>query len=385
MVTSGMTTGVVTLDTSNAFSGSDPATFQNPVSLAPAAGGAEGNYRFGTVGFGRSYNIVGVREAYLKVQFPMLGATLGRGPYKLGHGLVLDDVADAIAVNLMAGPANLTIANLKLFDTNSTGAVGGTGGDADLYLVNAGMKHGDEHMLNAFIAYLKDRSPVLLFNGAPSGGTNTTLWVLGVGFEGKLAALRLNLEADLLGGSREGAGAAGADADMAGMNIMANVGLMAGPLDIGVMAIYATGQDPTDTDTNVNSISGNFVLGNILANTETTSDREGGSPNPFGAGLMALKVSAGAKDLIGKDCHLELALIYAMLTEDPGVSPAPSFDETTLGTEVDLNMHHKLDDNLMLNVGLGYFMPGDGFKGLTGTTTAEDSVVKAGAGLSYSF
>src|SRR5581483_2314211 len=113
-VTSGIASGVIALDVTNGHTGPDVATFQNPGTIFT---GNTGDTRLGSVGFGSSYNVVGVREAYLKFQFPMFGATAGRSPFKLGHGMVLDDTAvdrDRIGG---VGPARVMIADLKICDT----------------------------------------------------------------------------------------------------------------------------------------------------------------------------------------------------------------------------------------------------------------------------
>src|SRR3569832_1512128 len=243
-VTSGIASGVIALDVTNGFKGADVATFQNPGTVLSAES-RTGNTRLGSAGFGNSYNVVGVREAYLRFQFPMFGATAGRSPFKLGHGLILDDTADAISINGGVGPARVMIADLKLCDTHSGGlSFGGTGSDSDFYIVNLGFNHMDQHMIGLFAGYLNDRGPNLLVNGLNvgplplpgvgtlpiTGATATQLWVFGASAEGSLGIVRLGLEADFLTGKFKDAAPG---VDITGLNLMANAGVMIGPADVG--------------------------------------------------------------------------------------------------------------------------------------------------------
>lgn len=384
-VTSGIASGVVALDITNSAAGTpEVATFQNPGSLT----GGAGNTRFGTAGFGRSYNVVGVREAYLKFQFPMFGATTGRAPFKLGHGLILDDTADAISINGGVGGVQVTVANLKLCDTDASplACVGGTGSDSDFYFVNAGFTHMDDHRVSLFAGYLNDRGPNLFFNGAPVAAvaplaSATKLMLFGASADGNLGVIRLGLEADYLTGEFEDAGV-----DLKGMNLMVNAGVMVGPADVGVLVIYGTGDDGSVDERNVNSISPNFVLGNILLNNGKTADREGAAPNFAGAGLLAIKVSAGFKSMPMGLPGGDVAVIYAQTTEDvTGVDATTGLPITgdQIGIEIDVNFHHRFDENLMLNVGLGYLMPGDAIEALSGGS--DDPSIQGGVGLSYTF
>lgn len=375
-VTSGIASGVIALDITNGTGATtEVATFQNAGSL----GAGSGNTRLGTAGFGHSYNVVGVREAYLKFQFPMFGATAGRSPFKLGHGLILDDTADAISVNGGIGGVRVMVADLKLCDTDASplACAGGTGSDSDFYLVNLGFSHMDQHMIGLFAGYLKDRGSNLLFNGVPAaavapGGTSTELYVFGASAEGNLGMIRLGLEADYLTGEFKDAGV-----DLKGMNLMANAGVMVGPADVGLLVIYGTGDDGSADERNVNSISPNFVLGNILLNNGKTSDREGSAPNFAGLGILAVKLSAGFKHMPLGLPGGDVAVIWAQTAEDTAAG------NKDIGIEVDLNFHHRFDESLMLNVGLGYLMPGDAVSDISGGF--DDNAFQAGAGLSYTF
>ncbi|TAK09627.1 MAG: hypothetical protein EPO39_01915 [Candidatus Manganitrophaceae bacterium] len=395
--TSGITSGVVVLDFTSSFK--DPTT-AGPCAAPPAGTGCTtGNYRFGSANLGGSYNIVGVREAYLKLDLNMVKLAFGRKPFKLGHSLILDDTMDAIVGKFVVGGLEVMLADGKLLDTNSTVATGGgaTGSDTDLFIFKTGINHGDMHNLGIFVTYLLDRGPSFLPGAALGGGgtsDSTDLWTLGLTADGKFGAINLGAEVDFLTGSADTAGAGSTSVDLKGMNVLIGVGLKVAAADVGVTALYTTGDDTTKADErNVNGISGDFVLGNILVNDNIVSDREGqcasfgggrigsgGASCVGGAGITALKVSAGLEGVpFGKSCHTEVAAIWARTTEDLAAGA-----DSDLGIEVDLNHRHKLDDNVAVGVNLGYLLSGDAWKAVNGTNST-DNQLKGIISLNYMF
>lgn len=390
--TAGITSGVVVLDFTSSFS--DPRqTGAGGAVDCSATGCTTGNYRFGSANFGGSYNIVGVREAYLKLDLNMVKLAFGRKPFRLGHSLILDDTMDAIVGKFMVGGFEVILANGKLLDTNSTVAPtgGGTGSDTDLYIAKTGFNHGDMHNIGFFATYLKDRGPFFLPAGP--GSDKTDLMVFGFTADGKFGAINLGAEFDYLTGSADVT--AGDGVDLEGMNVLVGVGLDVAAVDVGVTALYTTGQDADGDEANINGLSGNFVLGNILVNDNILSDREGqcasiggarigsgGSSCVGGLGIMALKVSAGLEGVpFGKTCHTELAAIWAQTSEDP-VDGTGTAGDSDLGIEIDLNHKHKLDDNVAVAVNLGYLLSGDAWQTLTG---GDDNQLKGIIALNYMF
>lgn len=390
--TAGITSGVVTVDFTNSFN--DPS---NPA--CPDVGGgsadscATGNYRFGTANLGNSYNIFGVREAYLKLDLNMVKLAFGRKPFKLGHSLILDDTMDAVAAKFMAGPLDVLLADGKLRESSAGGGVGRTGSDTDLYIAKVGFTHEDMHNLGLFVTYLNDRDRQFLGSGLPGPGPDgdSTLWTVGVTADGKFGAINLGAEVDLFNGEVSN----GTTTDLVGLNVLIGVGLKVAAVDVGVTGLYTTGDDDaTDDEVNVNGISGNFVLGNILINDNVFSDREGQCASVGGArigsggascvggfGITAIKVSAGLEGVpFGKSCHTEVAAIWAQTTEDP-VGPGGAGD-SDLGIEIDLNHRHKLDDNVAVAVNLGYLLSGDAWKTIG---TGDDNQLKGVISLNYMF
>jgi hypothetical protein len=396
--TAGITSGVVVVDFTNAFT--DPT---NTGCNGPASTGCRtGNYRFGSANFGGSYGIVGVRQAYLAVDLNMVKFAFGRKPFVLGHSLVLDDTMDAIAAKFKAGPLDVLLANGKLIESTVSG-VGGTGSDSDLYIAKFGLNHADQHMLGLFVTYLKDRPELLTGTFATTG--DTSLWGLGVTADGAFGPLMVNFEVDLFNGENDDTGATPAvTTDLTGMNVLLGAGLKAGA-DLNVWLLYTTGQEAAtasdpNPDTNVNGLSGNFVLGNILLNDNINSDREGQCASVGGArlgsggasciggfGVTGIKVSAGFVDLGMKSSHTEVAVIWAQTTEDiTGTDPVSGLpvSGSDLGIEIDLNHRHKLDDNVAVAVNLGYLLSGDAFEVANGTGNA-DNQMKGVITLNYMF
>ncbi|HIE64791.1 MAG: hypothetical protein ABGX83_07680 [Nitrospira sp.] len=418
-ITAGMTSAVVIVDFTNSFNDPGNTLCPGPSTTGgtiPVSGASSfcgtGNFRFGTSSFGGSYNIVGVREAYLKFALNPLKVVLGRKQFTLGHGLILDDTIDVIAGNFMMGPASVTLIDAKLVDTQ-TGNVfnqGSTGGDTNLYILNLGMNHGDAHVLGLFVTYMNDRNNSLLapaigaglplppvgFPIVPGLPGDATLLTIGLTADGSIGPIAGRFEIDFLEGTIEGVGPA--DIDLEGLNLLVGAGMPIGPANIDLSFLLTSGDEsPTDTKINVNGVSGNFVLGNILVNDDINSDRDGQCASVMagplsgrmgsggrgcigGLGITAVKLSAVlASDI----CHTELAVIWAQTTEDPAVGA-----DSDLGVEIDLNHDHKLDDNLSIAVNLGYLASGDAWKTLGtpgGGTSPTDDQLKGIISVNYRF
>lgn len=384
--TAGMASAVLVVDVTNAFNNSDqcPSDAGTPVGSGLAADVCgTGNYRLGSVNFGQSWSIFGVREAYVTLDLKMAKLALGRKQFKLGNGLVLDDTVDVVAVKHAHGPLDIVVANAKLEDSNAAG-VGGTGGDTDLYILKVRSMFGENHA-EAFAAYLKDRGPNLIAT-ATAVNDNSWLYVAGFSVMGKMNRLRLGAEIDIIAGDQE-SNTGATVSSLAGHNVLLTGGVDLGKADVGVSLLYTSGQERgIQPDVNINGISGNFVLGNILIKDNINSDREGqcasvggtrigtgGASCIGGAGVTAVKLSLASAVPDPKTCHTELALIWAQTTEDP-TNPLTSAagSSSDLGIEIDLNHRHKLDDNVAIAVNLGYLLSGDAWKTLKPISASVD-------------
>lgn len=369
-IKAGVTTGVVVLDFGNCFAGIDVATFNGPA----AGTGGTGDCRFGAGGFGRSFNTVGVREAYLHIDLSKVGLILGRQHIKLGHGIVLDDITDAITVELPMGATTVTASMLQLADaTDALGITAGINHDTTIWLVNVGMDQ-KSHVINLYDAFLYDQSAAALVIGHnfmyPTGisapfflGGGDKIWenFAGISLDVMNGPMKLAFEGSYAFGRLESVG--GTDLRLGGWNLMGDATVDTGGAKVGGTVVYA---DSTQTQSGIKSItatdiSGNFQLGNILLNNEQLADRDGGSlGGGFGGmGIMAVKLHADVMPT--EKLTVGGAAIYARTAQLCNIpfSYCVSTDRT-IGYELDANAKYKVDDNLAFAAGAGYLVTASG-------------------------
>jgi hypothetical protein len=374
------------------------------VTLLAGSTNATGNRLLGATPFGPegpSTTSVDLLEAYLKADFKTWDLTAGRAGLKFGNGVILDDWVDGIWANFGLGGATLTVGTAKLVELTDPSAVGigngvsggGTGDDADLYFVNAGLgPMGMASGTNLFLAYLNDRSAGL--GGVVVGGKEATVGIIGVATDLDLNGLKLKAELDYLNGTAKPA--VGSDIDIEGYNVVLGAKLQAGAIPLGVDLIYTSGQDNSSaTEANMNGLSGNYPVGIIITNSGARSlgvtdgtclspngaaAYGGGSPACVGGdGLTALKVSTG----ITHDPHVvDLAAIWARASEDPdGAGPA----DESIGVELDATLTWTLTKRLNWLAGVGYLVAGDYVKSAPANTGASDNLTVLVTQLSYTF
>ncbi len=335
--------------------------------------------------FGPTGTSIEVLEAYIKADFKTWALTAGRAGLKFGNGVIMDDWVDGIWADLGLGGMTLTVGTAKLAEDTDGNVIGvgnnptggtGTGDDADLYFVNAGLgKTGMASGTNVFLNYLSDRGGVGGF-----GGDESTLWILGAATDLDMNGLKVKAEIDILNGTFTPTGG-GSDTDLKGFNVVLGGKLDAGGIPLGVDLVYTSGQDndTSATDANVNGLSGNYPLGIIVTNTGArslgvtdgtcvstggSSTYSGGSGSCVGGdGLTAIKVSTG---MTHGPHVLDFALIWAQSTEDPfdagsGLSPDQAgYDAgSNIGIELDATMTWALTKNLSWMLGAGYLLAGD--------------------------
>ena len=95
-----------------------------------------------------------VRQAYLNVQIPAGNIYAGRRVIKLGHGIILNDTSDHLALQILLNPVFLDLAYLKLSEPDSSRF--GTAGDYDRngLLARLNLKLGETDSLEFF--YVKE-------------------------------------------------------------------------------------------------------------------------------------------------------------------------------------------------------------------------------------
>lgn len=389
--TEGIATGVVLVDFFNGPGGQDVATLNSA-----STGDGTGDRTSGSTGFGRSLDSVRLKEGYLRVSWPEVHLVAGRQGVTLGHGLILDDTADAFSIAVPMGWASLTVMELLIDTPPSRGS-----GNTSAYLTNLNMAPSAEFGSSVFALLLKDRGPNLLFGSSPFfapcgfgstapcplsgfGDDQATMTVLGWAMDYKGQALRWATELNYLKGSIRTKDATALNPvprgiELGGANALGQFGWVGGRMDIQMTGLYATGQKPnnlppTGHKLNINAISPNFVLGNILVNNETVSDRDGGNIG----GVTAAKLAVGWR--FGGMIRAELAGIRAQMTDRPAAGQSRD-----LGWELDTNASWQLDPRLLLTAGAGILFPGDAWITLKGDPGATDHMIKASTKLIYTF
>jgi len=365
-----------------------------------SVGANTGNRLLGdTNTFGPDVSVVDLLEAYIKADFKTWSLTAGRAPLKFGNGVFLDDWVDGIWGDFRLGGADLTVGTAKLVELTDNVAVGigntapgGTGDDADLYFVNAGLgKMGMASGTNVFLVYLNDRSAGF---GA-LGGQDTTVWTLGAATDLDMNGIKLKGEFDYMDGTNKPL--AGSDIDIKGFNLVLGAKLEAGPVPLGVDLVYTSGQDssPTATEVNMNGLSGNYPLGIIITNSGARSQGVtdgtcvgvgggstylGGSGSCVGSdGVAAIKVSSG---MTHGPHVIDVAAIWARSSEDPDdTGPA----DESIGIELDATLTWTLTKRLNWLAGVGYLLAGDYVQSAAANTGVSDNLTVLVTQLSYTF
>ncbi|MBI3609822.1 MAG: hypothetical protein HY204_03860 [Nitrospirae bacterium] len=380
----GLATGVVLIDFFNGAAGRNAATLNRS-----SVGSGTGNRVLGSEGFGRSLDTVSLKEGYLRVSWPWAHLVIGRQGITLGRGLIFDDTADAVSVAIPIGWASLTIADL-LLSADSSGA-----GSTSVYLADLNLAPTAGFGSSLFGLLLKDRGPNLSFTPCPTGSPSgcpilsfgddhAALAALGWAMDYKGPSFRWGTEADYLKGSIRShqptvLNPSGRGMDLHGANLLGRFGWTGRRIDAEWTGLYSTGQKPDDLPPtghklNINAISPNFVLGNILVNNETVSDRDGGNIG----GLTAAKLSIGFRPT--GVIRGELAVIRARLTHEPTAGASRD-----LGWEFDANAAWQLDPNLLLSGGFGLLLTGDAWPARLGGPQATDNMIKLSTRLVYAF
>ncbi|MBI3595893.1 MAG: hypothetical protein HY203_01920 [Nitrospirae bacterium] len=397
VATEDIMTGVVLVDFFNGNNGQDVATLN-----APSTGTGTGNRILGSDGFGQSLDSVRLKEGYLRISWPAAHLVIGRQAVTLGHSLILDDTADAVTLAIPIGWASLTFMDLFLYNTASGSS------NTSAYLADLNIDPTAGFKSSLFMLLLKDRGPNLSFNQSaffipcanvpllsPAtcpisdfGDDQATVATVGWSMDQQAASFRWATELDYLTGSIHTSNnptvvpalnPSERKISLGGMNALGQVGWTGIRFDTLFTGLYATGQKagnlpPTGDKLNINAISPNFVLGDILVNNDNVSDRDGGNIG----GLTATKLAFGWRP--DPVFRAELAAIWARLTQEPA-SNAPR----NLGVEWDLNASWQLEPRLLLTGGFGILFPGQGWRTLYSDPQANDNMIKVSTKLSYTF
>jgi len=353
----GMTTAVVQAD-----------LLGNHTAFGGAGAADNGNLVLGNA-TGSSYDLVGIRQAYMAVNFPNVTVIGGRYEVKLGNGLVLNDTSDLVAVTAPVGPVNLLVGYLILGE-NDSGANGvnppaGSGNDNKAIAVNAGIKNlgGSGWDGNVFVV-----------SADITAASDNNLMVIGLTGNGKVGPASVAAELDIFSGD------ATADDSYEGTNLLLAGSMPVGSVGLSAAILYATGQSSTSTDVNINAIDGDFRASNILVrndfnNYEGVTSLSGATG---GLGLQAIKVAATlpAMKALNSTHTPEIGLVWAQTTEDDVDG------DSDVGTELYVNTNCVFDQNLSGNIGLAFVSAGDA---LAASPADPEDQLKLEASLTFHF
>jgi len=403
-ITAGMATGVVQLD----FLNTNPNGTSNLGNreYGQTTGGTPGS------GFGGEFNNIGVREAYLVVNFPVGKLYTGRKEEVVAHGLSLKDTVDNIgSVGLRFPEANipsLKVCLFKLaeFDSFTTGHTNNL--DLNVLATNVEWTPTPDFLINYINMYALPQRVV----GAPH---NFWLMVNILSSDGKMqlpggeGAVRYAFEWDNYTGTNPaGLGIIGNTvyADLAtDVNIAS-----AGTVSFGIAYLRSQGASPGNPGkVSNNSLRGDFKFGNILfadstnnydgvdLNTQFAEGNVGCNPNlvagcsaqnaTLNNNIHAIKVYAGLQPTNKLDLGVAVfPYVWAVNKAPAGVAcqPGGTACGRRVGTEFDVNGGYKFDENLKLTAGYGFFAPGDAFSDPSVGQRAKN-VNEVNVALTYTF
>ena len=355
----GMTTAVVQAD-----------LLGNHTAFGVAGAADNGNLVLGNA-TGNSYDLVGIRQAYLAVNFPHVTVIGGRYEVKLGNGLVLNDTSDIVAVTAPVGPVNLLVGYLILGE-NDSGASGtnppaGSTNDNKAIAVNAGIKNLGGSGLDGNL---------FLVSVDATAAVENNLMVIGLTGNGMVGPANVAAEIDVFTGD------ATSSVGYEGTNLLLAGGLPVGPIGLNAAILYASGQSSgASADTNINAIDGDFRASNILVRNDF-NNYEGlssiGMASGQNLGLQAIKIAATLQPMKALNAtHTpEIGLVWAQTSEDDADG------DSDIGIEIYVNTNCVFDQNLSGNIGLAFVSAGDA---LAAAPADPEDQLKVEASLTFHF
>ena len=442
-ITAGMTTGVVQLDFLNVH-GNFPNTNLGNREFGQNFSnfGMESN----TIGVRQAYLVVNLPVARLYAGRPEV--TLGHG-IVLKDTVDLIGVGTQIPISNMPLEVQVAYGKLGEQDSFSTGHTKDM--DLDFYAMTLSMKATPDNSFGAYLFYGGQRregcTNVTIQTTTDSAAGPATSVPGCIGADGTFmpaAATSRDLSELMLGGTADGKvsvpgmGAlryAGEFDNFTGMNydgrgilgynfygdIGADVNLPgAGTASVGLSFFRVQGPSPGNTGkVGVNSLKGDFKFANILfsdstnnydgvdINSQFAEANIGCNTNTLAAlgvplvncsaqnttlnhNIQAFKLYAGMKPT--DKTNIELAVLPYVWAVKNGTAGAACLAGAgcgrNVGFEVDLNAGYRLDDNLKLTAGYGFFNPGDAFSGPAISAAGpqqEKNVQKIEVALTFTF
>jgi len=344
---------------------------------------------YNTTGGGLNHSILDLREAWINFNLPGIpvNVNVGHQLLQLGNGWFLRNMKygdDAWVVANVTGANTAAFVDIKAYEGSSAQA-----DDIDGYALLDVFKISDTMAAGIDLTSVNDRRATLV---APAGsGASMNLQNVGLNFNGVLGPVNLKAEIDYqMGKIKTPAG----DTKFKGNQIVLQGNMAMDPVTVNFTAARGSGNEATDTDYNemvtILDADQHYTLLYEYKIPTAGSNVVGAAVGPAGAGEVhtgfanTTALSVGASFAASKSLNVGVDLWWLQSTEDI-INDA---GETTndLGKEIDAHINWAMYDNLSWNWQVGYFMPGDAYKGMVaGVETNQDAATGIQGVLSFKF
>jgi hypothetical protein len=318
-----------------------------------------------------------IKNSYADFTTGMARFKVGTQGAVIARGFIFDDDFAGIYAGVNAGDMALlqfVWAKVDEKETSSTkdfvdtGDIDGDGDVDEIITVSTPQEEVDIYAFLPVLTFSDSLKVTPHFTYANTEGSDSDVWWLGTDVDFSADAFSVWGTAIYQGGE------ASATADISAWLLAAggNVGMFNAEI------IYATGEDLTDPDPDVEAFTGapgqSYYWSEIMGLGIFDNDASTGAPGNGVTNLMAVKV--GVKTKVSDKLTLAGDVWYAQLAEDDANG------EDELGVEVDFVATYAIMDNLNLDLVAAYLFAGDA----TSTDgNNEEDPIEIGARLSLSF
>ena len=339
---------------------------------------------------GIGHSILDLREAWINFNVPGIpvNVNVGHQLLQLGNGWFLRNMKygdDAWVVANVTGANTAAFVDAKVYEGDAFAA-----DDIDFYALLDVFKLSDTMAVGIDLSNVKDRDATIV-GGNANGFKTLNLQNIGLNFNGAFGPVNLKAEVDFQMGKAEGL-AGFSDVKFKGNQVVITGNVALDPVTINFTAARGSGLKEGDTDFKqmVTVLDADqhytFLYEYKIATPAlnvATAPATGTGDNLHTGFANTTALNIGVSFAATKSLNVGVDAWYLLATEDVTNGVGESTDK--LGTEIDAHINWALYDNLSWNWELGYFMPGDAYKGFLGAGTGEDNATGIQGILSYKF
>jgi hypothetical protein len=337
------------------------------------------------------HSILDLREAWINFNLPGIpvNVNVGHQLLQLGNGWFLRNMKygdDAWVVANVTGANTAAFVDAKLSEGETFLA-----DDIDFYALLDVFKLSDTMAVGIDLSNVKDRDAAIV-GGNANGFKTMNLQNIGLNFNGAFGPMNVKAEVDFQMGKAEGL-AGFSDVKFKGNQVVLQGNMAMDPLTINVTLARGSGIKAGDTDfkqivTVLDADQHYTLLYEYQIPTPAFNVATAPASNPAGGNLHTgfantTAANIGVSFAATKSLNVGVDAWYLLATEDVVNGNGESTDK--LGTEIDAHLNWAMYDNLSWNWQLGYFIPGDAYKGILGPGTGEDNATGIEGVLSYKF